>query len=128
MGTVIAYDCLKRVAECAGVDGFIVPDLPPEESADFEAITAEDWDRVQAVNLRAPFLLTRAAAPLLRERKGVVVNIADLSGVQATWQRFVHHGVSKAGLIHLTKTTARVLAPDVRVNCIIPGTVLPPEA
>ena len=96
------------------------------ESAPFEEITVEDWDRVQAVNLRAPFLLTRAAAPLLRVRNGVVVNIADLAGVQA-WQRFVHHGVSKAGLIHLTRVTARALAPAIRVNCIIPGTVLPPE-
>lgn len=96
------------------------------ESAELEEITAGDWDRVLAVNLRAPFLLTRAAAPLLREREGVVVNIADLSGIQA-WRRFVHHGVSKAGLIHLTKTSARALAPHVRVNCIVPGTVLPPE-
>ena len=96
------------------------------ESAPFEEITAEDWDRVQAVNLRAPFLLTRAAAPLLRERAGVVINIADLAGVQA-WPTFVHHGVSKAGLIHLTRASARALAPEVRVNCIVPGTVLPPE-
>ncbi|MBW3553912.1 MAG: SDR family oxidoreductase [Gemmatimonadetes bacterium] len=96
------------------------------ESAAFEEITTEDWDRVQAVNLRAPFLLTRAAAPLLRERGGAIVNIADLSGIQA-WKRFVHHGVSKAGLIHLTRTTAHALAPHVRVNCIVPGTVLPPE-
>lgn len=96
------------------------------ESAPFEAITAEAWDRVHAVNLRAPFLLTRAAAPLLRERNGAVVNIADLAGVQA-WRSFAHHGVSKAGLIHLTRISARALAPAVRVNCIVPGTVLPPE-
>ncbi|HUG42576.1 MAG TPA: SDR family oxidoreductase, partial [Longimicrobiales bacterium] len=96
------------------------------ESAAFDEITAEDWDRVQAVNVRAPFLLTRAAAPLLRARRGVVVNIADLAGVQA-WRRFAHHGVSKAALIHLTRVSARALAPEVRVNCIVPGTVLPPE-
>lgn len=96
------------------------------ESAPFDAITVEDWDRVQAVNVRAPFLLTRAAADLLRERRGLVVNIADLSGVQA-WRLFAHHGVSKAALIHLTRVSARALAPEVRVNCIVPGTVLPPE-
>lgn len=95
------------------------------ESAPFEQIRVEDWDRVMAVNLRAPFLLTRAAAPLLREDDGLVVNIADLSGVQA-WRSFTHHGVSKAGLIHLTRLAARALAP-IRVNCIVPGTVLPPE-
>lgn len=95
------------------------------ESAPFEEIDAGAWDRVMAVNLRAPFLLTRAAAPLLRRDAGVVVNIADLSGLQA-WFSFAHHGVSKAGLIHLTRVSARSLAP-IRANCIVPGTVLPPE-
>lgn len=95
------------------------------ESSPFEEITAGDWDRVMAVNLRAPFLLTRAAAPLLRREGGVVVNIADLAGLRP-WPSFAHHGVSKAGLIHLTKTAARSLATKIRVNCIVPGTVLPP--
>lgn len=96
------------------------------ESARFEDVTAEAWDRVMAVNLRAPFLLLQATAPLLGTSKGVAVNIADLAGVQA-WPAFPHHGVAKAGLIHLTRVAARALAPDVRVNCIVPGTVLPPE-
>ncbi|MFW5947520.1 MAG: SDR family oxidoreductase, partial [Gemmatimonadota bacterium] len=96
------------------------------ESARFTDVTAEAWDRVMAVNLRAPFLLIQATAPLLRASNGVVVNIADLAGVQA-WPAFPHHGISKAGLIHLTKVAARALAPDVRVNGIVPGTVLPPE-
>jgi pteridine reductase len=88
-------------------------------------VSAEDWDRVMAVNLRAPFLLTRAAAPHLAGR-GVIINIADLAG-DPGWPAFPHHGVSKAGLIHLTRVAARSLGPDVRVNCVVPGTVLPPE-
>ncbi len=96
------------------------------ESAAFLDVTAEDWDRVMAVNLRAPFLLTRAATPFLQAAEGVIINVADLAGLQA-WPRFAHHGVSKAGLIHLTRVTARVLAPRVRVNCVVPGTVLPPD-
>lgn len=89
-------------------------------------IDADAWDRVQAVNLRAPFLLSRAAAPHLARRHGCIINIADLSGLQA-WPSYTHHAVSKAGLIHLTRVLARALAPDVRVNAIAPGTVLPPE-
>jgi NAD(P)-dependent dehydrogenase (short-subunit alcohol dehydrogenase family) len=96
------------------------------ESGRFRDITVESWDRVMAVNLRAPFLLLQATAPLLEASKGVAVNVADLAGVQV-WPGFPHHGVSKAGLIHLTRVAARSLAPNVRVNCVVPGTVLPPE-
>jgi NAD(P)-dependent dehydrogenase (short-subunit alcohol dehydrogenase family) len=55
----------------------------------------------------------------------VIVNILDLSALQP-WPSFAHHAVSKAGLLHLTRVLARALAPDIRVNSIAPGTVLPP--
>jgi NAD(P)-dependent dehydrogenase (short-subunit alcohol dehydrogenase family) len=97
------------------------------ERTPFEDITEHDWDRVLGVNLRAPFFLAQAAAPLLRrDGGGVIVNIVDLSALQP-WPSFAHHAVSKAGLLHLTRVLARALAPDVRVNAIAPGTVLPPE-
>lgn len=90
--------------------------------------TDEDlWDHTIAVNLRAPFFLIRHLAPTLRERKGVVINMEDLAGIQ-TWGGYAAHGISKAGIIHLTRVAARSLAPDVRVNGIAPGTVLPPES
>jgi pteridine reductase len=89
----------------------------------FLNITADQWDQVMAVNLRAPFLTMQYAAPLMREG-GAVVNISDLAGVYA-WRNFAAHGVSKAGLIHLTKQAARELAPAIRVNTVIPGPVLP---
>ncbi|MEJ2679096.1 MAG: SDR family oxidoreductase [Gemmatimonadota bacterium] len=95
-------------------------------STPFLAIDEEDWDRVLAVNLKGPFLVTQAAAALLAVHEGLVVNIADLSALQP-WPGFAHHSVSKAGLAQLTKVAARALAPRVRVNCIAPGTVLPPE-
>jgi pteridine reductase len=97
----------------------------------FDAITPTDWDAVLAVNLRAPFLCTQHAARLMRavqrpaDKPAVVVNIGDMIGVHATLG-YVQHGVSKAGLLHLTKIAARELAPDIRVNAVIPGPVLPP--
>ncbi len=115
-----------RVAEHFGGLDVLVNSASLFESGPFLEITAESWDRVMAVNLRAPFLLTRSAAPFLQAGAGVIINVADLAGLQA-WPRFAHHGVSKAGLIQLTRVSARVLAPHVRVNCIVPGTVLPPE-
>jgi pteridine reductase len=67
----------------------------------------------------------RETAALLRSSRGTVVNILDLSALEP-WTRHPHHSVSKAALLHLTRILARVLAPEVRVNAVAPGTVLPP--
>jgi len=85
-----------------------------------------EWDRVMAVNLKAPFLMVKATADLLRESGGRVVNLVDLSAFQP-WVDHPQHAVSKAGLLHLTRVMARALAPHVRVNAIAPGAVLMPE-
>jgi NAD(P)-dependent dehydrogenase (short-subunit alcohol dehydrogenase family) len=63
---------------------------------------------------------------MLRDAHGTVINLGDLSAFQA-WPSYAHHAVAKAGLIHLTRVLARALAPAIRVNAIVPGTVLPPE-
>jgi NAD(P)-dependent dehydrogenase (short-subunit alcohol dehydrogenase family) len=95
----------------------------------FDAITPDSWAGTLHTNLRAPFLCTQHAACLMRavERTSpaAIVNITDLSGIQA-WQGYTQHGVSKAGLIHLTQLSAAELGPDVRVNAIAPGAILPP--
>lgn len=96
------------------------------ERAPFADISEGDFDRVIGVNLKAPFFLSQAAAPLLAERGGTIVNIVDLSALQP-WPSFSTHAISKAGLAHLTRVLARALAPAVRVNAIAPGNVLPPE-
>jgi len=93
---------------------------------DLLAVTTAEWDEVMAVNLRAPFLLVRETAHLLRASRGSVVNIVDLSALRP-WTSHPHHSVSKAGLLHLTKVMARALAPHVRVNAVAPGYVMPPE-
>jgi NAD(P)-dependent dehydrogenase (short-subunit alcohol dehydrogenase family) len=96
------------------------------EEAELLEVDAAAWDRVMALNLRAPFLLVRAAAELLRASQGTVVNVLDLGAVEP-WTHHPHHSVSKAALLHLTKVLARVLAPQVRVNAVAPGSVLLPE-
>jgi pteridine reductase len=101
------------------------------ERQPFDAIGVEDWDRVLAVNLRAPFLCTQRAAHLMRAtprpegETAAIVNISDLSGV-FPWHGYTQHGVSKAGLLHLTRIAARELGPEIRVNAILPGAILPP--
>jgi pteridine reductase len=98
------------------------------ERTPFGDVTAEVWDGIMALNLRAPFLLTQAAAPHLTRAAGggTVVNIADLAAFE-TWPGYVPHGASKAGVVYLTRALARVMAPSVRVNGVAPGTVLLPE-
>jgi pteridine reductase len=124
-------DAVRRLADEAreafgGIDVLVnnASVFPPEplEETD-EAL----WDHTMAVNLRAPFFLIRHLAATLRERKGVVVNMADLAGIQS-WAGYAAHGISKAGVVHLTRVAARSLAPEVRVAGIAPGTVLPPES
>lgn len=92
----------------------------------FGEVATEVWDEIFALNLRAPFFLAQAAAPHLRRARGAIVNIADLAAFE-TWPGYVPHGLSKSGVVHMTRSLARVLAPDVRVNAIAPGTVLLPE-
>jgi len=97
------------------------------ESTPIMQITEDMWDRVLDTNLKGPFFVAQAAAPLLRDGGGgSIINIADLSAFQP-WPSYAHHSVSKAGLVHLTKVLARALGPEIRVNGIAPGTVLPPE-
>jgi pteridine reductase len=77
-------------------------------------------------NLRAPLLLSQAAAPELRRTQGLVVNIVDIHGLRPLRDHMVY-SVAKAGLIMLTRALARELAPEVRVNGIAPGPVMVPE-
>ena len=92
----------------------------------FGEITARDWDMILALNLRAPFFLAQAAAPLLKARQGAIINIADLAAYE-TWPGYLPHGLSKGGIVQMTRGLARVLAPEIRVNGIAPGTVLLPD-
>ena len=92
----------------------------------FGETKAAVWDSMFALNLRAPFFLSQAAAPHLREARGAIVNIADLAAFES-WPDFIPHGISKGGVVQMTRSLARILAPDVRVNAIAPGTVLMPK-
>lgn len=88
--------------------------------------TPQQWDELVATNLRAPYFLSRAAAPLLRERGGCIVNISDIHA-QRPLRGHSIYSITKAALDMLTKSLAKELAPGVRVNGVAPGAVLWPE-
>ena len=89
-------------------------------------ITAEQFDDLIGTNLRAPLFLSQAAALELRRTQGLILNLADIHGLRPLKTHPVY-SAAKAGLIMLTKSLARELGPDVRVNAIAPGPVLWPE-
>jgi pteridine reductase len=97
------------------------------QEADLLTLSYEDWQRTLAINVTGPFLCTKQASRLMRAngQGGVIINISDNSGLKG-WPSYPGHSVSKAGLLMLTKVAARSLAPDIRVNAIIPGMVLQP--
>lgn len=95
--------------------------------APWEELTPEIWDDVLAVNLTAPFLCCKAAVPLLRSGGGGrIINILCLGAFQA-WIDRPANAVAKAGLLKLTQSLARALAPDILVNAVAPGTIHIPE-
>ena len=98
--------------------------FPPES---FLEVDEALWEQTQAINLRAPFFLSQILGREMKTRgAGLIVNLGDLAGMQ-TWTGYAAHALSKAGLLHLTRVSAKALAPEVRVAAIAPGTVLPPE-
>jgi pteridine reductase len=89
-------------------------------------ITEIDWDDLIGTNLRAPLFLAQAAASLLHERQGLIINIADIHGLRPL-RRYPVYSIAKAGLVMLTRALARELGPHVRVNAVAPGPVMWPE-
>jgi len=88
-------------------------------SAPVAATSAADWDRLYAVNLRAPFLLARALAPRLKQTGGSVVNISSINGQKNARDNLVYDSL-KAALDHMTRGLALDL-PGVRINAVAPG-------
>jgi len=116
----------RRVADEFGRLDVLVNSAAIMRRLSFEATTPSDYDAILDLNLRSAFFCTQGAAPALRAAHGKVVNMADLSGLEA-WPGFAAHSVSKAGVVMLTRVLARALAPEVTVNALAPGAVLVPE-
>lgn len=89
-------------------------------------ITDDQWDDLVGSNVKAPLFLSQAAAPHLRKHKGSIVNIVDIHA-QRPLRNHAIYGAAKAALAMLTRSLARDLAPDIRVNGVSPGAILWPE-
>jgi pteridine reductase len=92
-----------------------------------EELSERDWDLNLDTNLKAPFFLSKfAGAAMRREGAGKIINIGDWAGIRP-YNNYLPYTVSKAGLIGLTRALAKALAPEVQVNCVALGPVMPPD-
>jgi pteridine reductase len=112
----------RSVAELGGLDLVVQAAGDGFTPKPVEEVTEEDWDAASGVIAKGSFFLAQAAAPHLRESRGLIVFIEDVAAYQP-WPSFAAHSAAKAAQAMLTRVLARALAPDVRVCGIVPGPV-----
>ncbi len=113
------------VAEFGGLD-ILINNASSFYPTPVGRITPAQWDDLVGTNLKAPLFLSQAAAPALRARRGLIINLVDIHGLRPLRAHPVYCA-AKAGLAMLTRSLARELGPEIRVNGIAPGPVLWPE-
>jgi len=111
----------EAARELGGID-ILVNNAASYETADFGRLTVKQWDAIFASNARGPFLVSQAALPWLRRRRGRIINMGSLGGLRP-WPTHAHYCCSKAAVHMLTKVMAKALAPAVAVNCVAPGMI-----
>src|ERR1019366_1771538 len=113
---------IKQVAKRLGGLDILVNNAANYETVEFAKLTVTQWDAIFASNTRGPFLVSREACKLLRQRRGEIINMGSLGGLRA-WADHAHYCSSKAAVHMLTKVMAKALAPEIAVNCVAPGMI-----
>ncbi len=117
---------VKAVIDHAGRLDILVNNASSFYATPLETVTEEQWDDLVGTNLKAPLFLSQAAAPHLKQSGGVIINLIDVHSTRPLRNHPVY-GPAKAGLAMLTRSLAKDLAPEVRVNGVSPGAILWPD-
>ncbi|MGA2745638.1 MAG: SDR family oxidoreductase [Candidatus Sulfotelmatobacter sp.] len=120
---------MKEAGRELGRIDILVNNAGNYETAEFEKITARQWDAIFASNTRGPFLVSREALKWMRRKRGKgvaieakIINMGSLGGLRP-WATHAHYCSSKAALHMLTKVMAKALAPEIAVNAVAPGMI-----
>ncbi|MCG3137438.1 MAG: 3-oxoacyl-[acyl-carrier-protein] reductase FabG [Phycisphaerae bacterium] len=121
-----AGQILQFVQQQAGRLDVLVNNAAEFTPMSLDNFDAARWQQTQQINLVTPLALCQAAAPLLRQQRGVIINFLDIA-IDRPWKNYLAYGASKAGLEYLTRALARALAPEIRVNGVAPGITVFPD-
>lgn len=130
VGDLLDVGCIPNIVDAA-IEQFGRLDVLINNASTFyptpiELVNEEFWDDLMGSNLKAPTFLAKQATPHLKQHNGCIINIVDIYGTRPLANHPIYCS-AKAGLKMLTKSLARDLAPEVRVNGIAPGAILWPE-
>jgi len=117
---------IGKIIEKTGRLDFLINNASSFYPTPIGSITEDQWDDLIGTNLKAPLFLSQAAIPYLREAGGSIINIVDIHSERPLRNHTIY-GPAKAGLAMLTRSLARDLAPEIRVNGVSPGAILWPE-
>ena len=117
---------ITKVIETTGQLDVLINNASTFYPTPIEDITLDDWDNLMGTNLKAPLFLCKHAAPHIKESKGCIINMVDIHASKPLKNHSIY-GSAKSGLVMLTRSLAKDLAPEVRVNGIAPGMILWPE-
>ncbi len=117
----------KKLLESEGPVQILINNASSFYPTPFGRITEKDWDTLMDSNLKGPFFLTQILGEAMRKSHGgKIINIGDWS-IDRPYTGFLPYSAAKAGVLSMTRTLAKTLAPKVQVNCISPGAVMLPE-
>jgi NAD(P)-dependent dehydrogenase (short-subunit alcohol dehydrogenase family) len=125
-GDLSRVDICERVAKAA-VDGlggldYVVNNAGLYVVASMEESDEAAWDRLNDINVKATFFMSRAVLPALRSSKGAIVNLGSSAGLAGSAQTTIYCA-TKGAVVNLTRAMAQELAPDIRVNCVCPAVI-----
>jgi pteridine reductase len=121
-----AHALIEQTVQHFGALDVLVNNASSFYATPLEQVTAAQFDELMGANLKGPLFLSAAAAKELRPRGGAIINITDIHARHPLEQHAIYCA-TKAGLESLTRSLARELAPEVRVNAVAPGAILWPE-
>ncbi|EAV46454.1 pteridine reductase [Methylophilales bacterium HTCC2181] len=121
--------CTKVISEVIATFGqldFLINNASSYYPTPITSINQEDWDDLMGTNLRAPLMLSQSAVKYLEKTRGSIINITDAQ-IQNPKADYIVYSIAKSGLMTLTRSLAKDLSPNIRVNAVAPGAILWPS-